>query len=153
MAMTTAEKLIGQDVKGYCGKCKAETLHTVTTVKEDKIARVMCNVCNNYHNFRKLDEETMAATKKKAAKKATKKTTTKKKVTRRRKVDWGTLISDLQDKEISDYTASEDFRETKAIRHKSYGVGVITKQLDYTKFEVVFEDGIKMLGQNIDFSD
>ena len=73
----------------------------------------------------------------------------KKPVRRRRKNDWISLIEKIDEEVIVDYHIDGDFSETEAIRHKSFGVGVITKVLDDNKIEVVFEENQKkILAQN-----
>ncbi len=139
MSDTSADRLVGQEIETKCGKCKAETLHTITSIKEGKIAKVMCNVCNSYHLYR--------AKKEKVAKvKATEK---KPRTIRRGRMSWDNLILEVQEKEVADYSALADFREIRAIRHKTFGMGVITKVHSAHRIEVVFKEGTKLLGQNI----
>ena len=53
MATTSADHLIGREIETRCGKCKTETLHTITKVKKDgSIAKVICNACQNEHVYR-----------------------------------------------------------------------------------------------------
>lgn len=141
MSETSADRLVGQEIETKCGKCKAETLHTITSVKEGKISKVMCNICNSYHLYR--------AKKEKVAK--VKKTTAGKtpRTTRRGRMSWDNLMLEVQEKEVTDYSTMGDFREIKAIRHKNFGIGVITKVHNAYKIEVVFKEGTKLLGQNI----
>ena len=142
MNESSPDRLIGQQIETECGKCKTLTLHTVTAVKDGRISRVMCNICNGYHNFRQK-----AAT---AAKTAA--TKTPRAPSRRTKMNWDSLILAVEEKEVKDYATSGDFRATKAIRHKTFGVGVITKVHTDNKIEVIFKEGTKLLGQNIDVS-
>ncbi len=67
---------------------------------------------------------------------------------RRRKTDWGSLMAEVEEAQIVDYDINADFNETDAIRHKTFGVGVITKILADNKIEVVFEEDKKVLAQN-----
>ena len=140
MSDTSADRLVGQEIETKCGKCKAETLHTITSVKEGKISKVMCNICNSYHLYR--------AKKEKVAKVKTPGTKTTR-TTRRGRMSWDNLILEVQEKEVSDYAATSDFREIRAIRHKSFGIGIITKVHNAHRIEVVFKEGTKLLGQNI----
>jgi len=137
----TTDRLIGQEIETQCGKCKTATLHTVTAVKDGKISRVMCNVCNGYHVYRNKPA---------AAKTVRKTTTARKPTTRRGKLDWDSLMSGLEEKQVMDYSTAADFSSVRAIRHKSFGVGIIIKVLTNTKIEVLFQGGSKLMGQNID---
>ncbi len=140
MSDTSADRLVGQEIETKCGKCKAETLHTITSVKDGKIAKVMCNICNSYHIYRAKKEKVVKV-------KATGTKTTR--TTRRGRMSWDNLMLEVQEKEVSDYTTGGDFREIRAIRHKTFGVGVITKVHNAYRIEVVFKEGTKLLGQNI----
>lgn len=73
----------------------------------------------------------------------------KKPVRRRRKKDWISLMEHIEEDVIVDYHINGDFSETEAIRHKNFGIGVITKVLDDNKIEVIFEENQKkILAQN-----
>lgn len=76
------------------------------------------------------------------------KTDAQKPVRRRRKNDWTSLVEKIDEELIADYDIESDFSEAEAIRHKTFGVGVITKVLDVNKIEVVFEEDKKVLAQN-----
>ena len=144
------DRLIGQELEAYCTKCKQDTWHTVTSTKDDKVHKVLCKDCNTYHVFRPpKGSEAKKTTKRKT--KATAKTT-QKRVTRRRKVNWDTAITEIEESDIIDYAFSDDYREAKAIRHKAFGIGVITKVHDNKKIEVLFKEGAKLMGMNLDFS-
>ncbi|NIR49527.1 hypothetical protein GWO43_13585 [candidate division KSB1 bacterium] len=75
-------------------------------------------------------------------------TTQKPRKRRSRKKDWPSLMAKVEESEIVDYDINGDFSETSAIRHKTFGVGVITKVLAENKIEVVFEENKKILAQN-----
>jgi hypothetical protein len=51
---------------------------------------------------------------------------------------------------VIDYASSGVFSSTPAIRHKNFGVGVITKVHNRNKIEVIFQEGTKILAQNLD---
>jgi len=136
MSDAEVERLIGQEIEFYCGKCKTDTLHKATSVKDGKISRVMCTVCNSYRLYRV----------KSAAPKAPK---APRSGGRRSRMSWDNLILEISEQEAQDYSTGGDFRLVRAIRHKTFGGGVITKVHNDTKIEVVFKEGVKLLGQNI----
>ena len=74
----------------------------------------------------------------------------KPKVKKRGRNSWTSLMKKVEDEEIVEYDINGDFAEKEAIRHKKFGVGVITKILDDRKIEVVFEEDKKVLAQNWD---
>jgi ribosomal protein L44E len=149
MRKESVDKMVGKEVEAYCGKCKADTWHVVTVVKNDKISKVICKICNATHAYKTPDKETPKA--KAASTSARRRTTTgTKRVSGRGKKDWGTLVGQIEDKQVADYALSGEFSSTPAIRHKNFGVGVITKVLAKDKIEVLFQEGTKILAQNFE---
>ncbi len=69
-------------------------------------------------------------------------------VKKRGKNSWPSLMKKVEEELIVDYDMNGDFEEKAAIRHKKFGIGVITKILDDNKIEVVFEEDKKVLAQN-----
>jgi ribosomal protein L44E len=144
MRNESADTLIGQELETYCGKCKTETLHTVTAVKANKISRVMCKTCMGYHLYRAAKETVSSSSGRSARRSKTPRTST------RGKKDWGTLVGQIDDQNVAEYDLGGEFSATPAIRHKTFGVGVITKVLTKNKIEVLFQDGTKILAQNLE---
>jgi len=148
MRSQAADTLVGKDVEAYCGKCKADTWHTVTVVKNDKVAKVICKICNASHAYKA--PENVPGSSKAATKTRRRATTTKR--TPRGKKDWGTLVGQLEDRQVVEYVLSGEFSSTPAIRHKNFGVGVVTKVLAKNKIEVLFQEGTKLLAQNFEMA-
>jgi ribosomal protein L44E len=146
MRSESADTLIGKDVEAYCGKCKTDTWHTVTTVKNGKITKVMCKTCMGYHAYK----APAGAEKVKVAATTSRRRTSKTPRSSRAKKDWGTLVGQIEDQQVVDYALSGEFSKSPAIRHKTFGVGVITKVLTKNKIEVLFQDGTKILAQNFE---
>ncbi|MCG8603479.1 hypothetical protein MJD09_00555 [bacterium] len=132
---------VGQEIETVCTKCKTEMLHVITVLKGTKISKVMCKGCLTTHVYK---ESSTSAEKSTGGTKAVGAT----KGRRSRKYDWPTLVNGLEESEIVDYDLSQPFAERQAIRHKKFGVGVITKIIDDGKIEVVFQDDKKVLAQN-----
>ncbi len=146
MRNESADTLIGKDIEAYCGKCKNDTWHTVTTVKNGKITKVMCKTCIGYHAYK----APQGAEKVKVATTPTRRRTSTTPRASRGKKDWGTLVGQIEDQQVLDYALSGEFSKSPAIRHKTFGVGVITKVLTKNKIEVLFQDGTKILAQNFE---
>ncbi|MFQ5639053.1 MAG: hypothetical protein ACE5IR_13805 [bacterium] len=138
---------VGKEVVSECRKCKADTAHRITVIKDDAVRKVICNSCQHEHVFREPKGVTAVKRGPGRPKKDPSDTTTARK-RRSRKKDWPSLISKVEESEIVDYDLNSDFTETIAIRHKRFGVGVITKVLAENKIEVVFEENKKVLAQN-----
>ncbi|MFQ5710031.1 MAG: hypothetical protein ACE5HO_21460 [bacterium] len=135
---------VGQEIETICTKCKTEMIHVITTIKDDVIKKVMCKGCLTTHVYK---EEKVEAAKKGPGRPPSTGDAPKKRV-RRRKKDWTTLMADVEEGDLTDYDIHSDFAEYQAIRHKHFGVGVITKVLTDNKIEVVFQDKITILAQN-----
>ena len=140
MAAKSKEPEVGQEIETMCTKCKVDMIHVITVLKASKIRKVMCKGCLTTHVYK----DPKAA---KAGPGRPKKVGTGT-VRRSRKYDWPTLVAEVEDSDITDYDFSQPFAEQQAIRHKKFGVGVITKVIDYGKIEVVFQDEKKVLAQN-----
>jgi ribosomal protein L44E len=148
MRKESVDTLVGKDVEAYCGKCKSDTWHVVTVIKNGKVAKVICKICNATHAYKAPEKE---ETKVKAAATTTRRRAIgTKRVSGRGKKDWGTLVGQIEDKQVADYAISGEFSTSPAIRHKNFGVGVITKVLAKNKIEVLFQEGTKILAQNLE---
>ncbi|MFQ5751200.1 MAG: hypothetical protein ACE5HI_04320 [bacterium] len=135
---------VGQEIETQCTKCKTEMIHVITAIKDDKISKVMCKGCLTTHKY-----HAASVTKRgRGRPRKTDKSPSKPAKRRGRKKDWPTLVSKIEESEIVDYSISEDFSDISAIRHKKFGVGVITKILADNKIEVVFQEDKKILAQN-----
>jgi len=148
MRKESVDTLVGKDVEAYCGKCKADTWHVVTVVKNGKVAKVICKICNATHAYKVPEKET--AKTKAASTSPRRRTTGAKRISGRGKKDWGTLVGQIEDRQVTDYAISGEFSSSPAIRHKSFGVGVVTKVLAKNKIEVLFQEGTKILAQNLE---
>jgi hypothetical protein len=147
MRKESADTLVGKDVEAYCGKCKSDTWHVVTVIKNGKVNKVICKICNATHAFKSPNKDALLKT---AATTRRRTTTGTKRISGRGKKDWGTLVGLIEDKQVADYAISGEFSSSPAIRHKSFGVGVITKVLTKNKIEVLFQEGTKLLAQNLE---
>lgn len=145
MRKESVETMVGKEIEAYCGKCKADTWHVVTVVKNGKLNKVICKICNATHAYK-----APASAGPPVAKSATtKRRTTGMTRTGRGKKDWGTLVGQIEDRQVVDYAVSGEFSTAPAIRHKNFGVGVITKVHHRNKIEVIFQEGTKILAQNL----
>jgi hypothetical protein len=141
--MSAKEKNIkvGQELEAHCKKCKANTLHKVTVVKNGVIKKVMCSSCLSTHAYRapqesKADGEALSVAK-------------IRKTARRGVKDWATLVADIDEKSATNYKLSGDYTNTVALQHKIFGLGVITKVISPDKIEVVFKKKTAILAQNL----
>ncbi len=132
---------VGKDIEAYCGKCKIDTLHVITSLDDDKIEKVMCKECNAYHKFRAPKQNSEPAKAKAAIAKP------KKRRTRRDK--WTRLLEKSDSQSATEYIMSENYELATAINHKNFGLGVVKNVIDSRKIEVLFGDGARVLVQNL----
>ena len=138
-------KLVGQEIEAYCGKCKENTIHSITSLSDDKIEKVMCNVCMAYHKFKKPLESTIKPLAKKVE---TKDKAGKKKTTRPRRSKWTRILEETDFSTAIAYKMDQNYDLAMAIHHKTFGPGIVKNVIDNQKIEVLFHDGEKMLVQN-----
>ena len=138
-----SEKLIGQEIEAYCGKCKTDTMHLITAIDEDKVEKVMCKVCMRYHKYKKPAESTA-----KPRVKKTKAQPAKKKTTRTRRSKWPQLLEETNYDSAVEYKMDKNYEIETPIHHKSFGLGIVKDVIDSQKIKVLFHDGEKIMVQN-----
>ena len=137
------EHTIGQELEAYCGKCKIDTLHLITAASDNKIDKVMCKVCTSYHKYKKpTGEETEPKSAKKTEPKPAKKPRTRAKKTAQ-------LLKDADIDTAIEYKMGSIYEVNSAISHKKFGLGIVKSIIDEQKMEVLFNEGEKILVQNI----
>lgn len=129
---------VGEDIESYCRKCKANTVHTLVAKVAKVAKRVLCKTCKAEHNYSKPKDLTA------------KKAAPKKKTTTRRSAasigqKWATLVASLESSSVVDYSMKGNYDENSLIKHPVFGVGVVTKCVNSSRAEVLFETGIKLM--------
>ncbi len=141
----TEEKVeAGSDILAYCGKCKEDSDHTISSTDNDKIYKVLCKTCSALHNYRKPKGAEVGAVKTAKGKKAA---SSKKSLTKSVK-KWNELLADYDLNNAQEYSMKQNQEEAALINHSSFGVGVVMRKIDQNKIEVQFENEIKLLAIN-----
>ncbi len=135
---------VGQEIEGYCRKCKTDTLHVITAMNDDKIEKVMCKMCMSYHKYKQPAESSPVVNVQKTDKKPEQKV---KKRMRRNK--WTRLLDGVDSDAAIEYKMDKEYELETAIHHKIFGLGVVKSIIDSRKIEVLFHDGEKILVQNL----
>ena len=125
----------GDNVDGWCGKCKMILAHTIEAMEGDKPARVHCNTCRAQHNYRRNAPATSAA-----AASSDKPRTTKPRASRHQ-----TLLKGKDMTQAKRYSQTDSYAPGDVVDHPSFGVGVAIALRDTTKIEVLFTNGSKVL--------
>ncbi len=140
-----SEKTIGQEIEAFCGKCKNDTLHVITSIEENKIIKLMCKNCQSYHQYRKPKAAVEGSSKKATTLLEPVVKTTQR---RMRRDKWSRLLDSTEIEAAVEYKMQDSYEIETAINHKTFGLGVVKNIIDSRKIEVLFHDGQKILVQN-----
>ena len=118
---------------------------------EKKIHLVICTRCNSQHRYR----PSLAAMRKKTplpsrrqARLIRKLEETKTPLPQTPLDHWQKLRETLAEVKPLDYDPGEKYRENQAITHPTFGLGFVSRVIDASKIEVVFERQVKILVMN-----
>jgi hypothetical protein len=129
---------VGGAVQAKCGKCKAETKHTVLAMVEEKAERVRCTICEADHKYR-APAKPRAAAKPRVAKApgAAKKNAEVE--------EWAKLSPKWDIAKAVAYKTDASFNKNDLLKHKKFGVGQVQQLIGTNKVRVLFETGVKMM--------
>ena len=138
---------VGSEIEAYCGKCKSDTVHVISSITKEKIEKLMCKTCNAHHKYRKPKGSIKKVVL--ADKKATeqKEQLIKKRSTRRNK--WTRMLDKTEVDTAVKYKMDENYELAMAINHETFGLGIVKEIINSRKIEVLFHDGEKVLVQNL----
>ena len=136
----------GNAAEGYCLECKQDTVQTVLEVEGMQVRLARCEKCGAEAPLviprHKTKAGLRAALKKDDS-------GTRKRRTRRSENDPGKAFrSAIEGKDISSargYSIRIPLTEGDVVRHKRFGVGVVTHILESSKAVILFEDGPRTL--------
>ncbi len=126
---------IGKDIDARCGRCKRETLHTITAMVNETIAQVRCNSCSAIHKYR----PTVAAKAKAASAAGTKPNRVSADMKEYRK-----QIADHDPDDVRKHNVFVRPVEGELIQHKKHGLGYV-KSVAADKAQVLFAGGRKTI--------
>ena len=126
----------GKDVIAYCNKCKLRLSHVIVVMKDENIpGKVTCKTCGDNHAFKE-------------------KPTTRKKSTSisNKAIDavldrWEEAVQKSKEKPQK-YSPRVKFEVNQLVSHPTFGDGVVEKNIDNNKIEVIFKGQIKILVHN-----
>lgn len=135
---------VGQEIVTFCGKCKLDLRHVIVAHKNGNsgaVAKVRCNTCNTIHAFRnKPTEKTLAAA---AARKAAK--PRQKAEVIPVEVEWREQMDKAHKSTSIPYSPQKEFKIGDLVEHPSFGAGIVKLVKDGNKFEIIFQQDIKLL--------
>ena len=131
----------GADVDSYCGKCKLMLAHVIHAMEGDKPAKVECKTCKAVHKYRpKAPGTRKAAAKKKTAGASKTPATTES--------EYDTIMAEIDVSKPLPYAMEKVFEEQAVVKHKKFGVGLVTQVLGGRKINVMFREGTKLLAHS-----
>ena len=138
----------GDDVDGWCTRCKMNLNHRIIAVVGSDIKRVECLTCGSHHNYRPSKHEGGAAKSSTVRKSGSNGSTTGSRNAKanRTKGEWKTFMRDKpEDLVPRPYALSQAYKPGEYIEHPVLGTGKVLEILSPEKMQVVFEDGRKIL--------
>ena len=126
----------GKDIIAYCNKCKLRLSHVIAVMKNETTpGKVTCKTCKATHIYRD-----QPATRKKSSPSAVKNPD---KILNR----WedGVAKSSVAPRKYSPRTK---YDLDDIISHPTFGDGIVEKNIDNNKIEVIFEGQVKILVHN-----
>lgn len=133
---------VGKEIVTYCSKCKLDLAHLIVAMKDSETPhKVLCNTCKTTHAYKAKKVATPSAARKSG--------TPKKRISTEDKIIniWEKAMAKLEGEPIA-YNIRQKFEIGDVIGHPTFGPGLVDKNLDANKIEVVFRGTIKVLMHN-----
>jgi len=135
---------VGQNIDGWCTKCKLILAHTIEAMVGERVSRVHCNTCGAQHAWRASQPGT---TTRASASRASASGPRRVAV---RAVDpaaeYDALIGKRDNGAARPYSVHDGFRLHDLVAHPTFGVGVVTEDRG-DKIDVLFREGARTLAQ------
>lgn len=133
----------GDELFTYCTSCKMNLRHVIIAHKAGNsgpVAKVRCNTCASIHSLRNAP----GTTGERAGRSAS--------ATPREKaqhipvaVEWREQLSQREGQPSLPYAPIKDFKIGDVIDHPTFGCGIVRNLKDGNKFEVLFQNDVKVL--------
>lgn len=115
----------GVEIEAWCPTCKLIRTHVIVAMKGTRAAKTECRTCNSTHAYRKNPPNTAA----------------------KRRSQYQDAMDGRDLSKPIPYKLSKKFNEEDVIKHKSFGIGLVTRLISEKKMEVLFEESTKLLVQ------
>jgi len=115
----------GSEIEAWCPACKDLRTNVVVALKGTRAAKTECRVCGSVHAYRKNPPDHRAKKKNQYA-------------------------DAMEGRDISKpalYKITKKYNQDDVIKHKTFGIGLVTKVISDKKLEVLFEDSTKLMIQ------
>lgn len=133
----------GEEIDSWCLKCKDITNHTIIAMEEEKIAKVLCNVCRGRHNYRPAQP---GKTKKESGSAEGTTAKTKTPLSVRKAADsYAKMLNGRNLEEAVPYAMTSLFSKNDLVDHPTFGLGLVTAIIPPNKIESTFNEGPRIL--------
>lgn len=122
-------------IEALCRNCKADTSHLVGSMENNEIKQVECEICNNTHKYEKSIKTILEEIEKLPN------------YNPQKNISDSGYNMDEADVPV-EYKISKAFKPLTKIKHKKFGIGIVTAVINRKKISVKFKDGSKKLAQN-----
>lgn len=132
---------VGKEIVTHCSKCKLELAHIIVAMRDEATPhKVQCKTCGSNHSYK---IKKVATARKRTA------TGRKPRVSAAEKVFnlWEEGMKKFKGDAIP-YSIKTKFEVGQVINHVKFGPGVVEKNIDSNKIEVIFEKDVKILMHN-----
>jgi hypothetical protein len=136
----------GQEIDAYCTRCKLDLTHKIVAVVGNKPVRVECRTCYGIHNYR--PPRSAAAATPAAPRSAPRVAGASPGKSARSAPAPEPSLAPPDHAHIMIYRPADRFSTGSWISHKTFGVGLVLRELSPTKIEVRFESDTKVLVHN-----
>jgi hypothetical protein len=137
----------GQEIDAYCTRCKLDLTHKIVAVVGNKPVKVECRTCYGIHNFRlPRSAPAPAATTPRATPRARESSSVVRSA--RTAAETAPPLTPPDHAHIQLYKPADRFAVGSWISHKTFGLGVVLRELSPTKVEVRFDSDTKVLVHN-----
>jgi hypothetical protein len=144
---------VSKEVVCYCGRCRMDLGHTITSTLNGKPAKVICRTCRSEHIYRGkkgITEPLKQGEDVPYLKEGSGSGPTRKRVASDQpkavpvEVEWQRQMN-ATNKAIQPYAADQKFAAGDKLSHPTFGMGVVQKLVYPNKVEILFQSDLKIL--------
>ncbi|UCD34167.1 MAG: hypothetical protein JSU90_07640 [Nitrospiraceae bacterium] len=130
----------GGELDAWCTKCKMHLTHTIIAMVDSVPKRVKCNTCGGQHNYRPDPSERSrikpkGPSRKRGAREALHE-------------EYVSRLAASDPSLAKKYSLRGVFSKDEIVDHPRFGMGIVVSVPSTFRVEVLFKDGVRLLGQN-----
>ena len=113
----------GVEIQAWCPSCKLVRTHVIVAMKGTRAAKTECRICSSSHAYRKNPPDTKA----------------------KKRSQYEDAMEGRDVTKPIAYKLSKKYNAEDVIKHKSFGIGLVTRLISEKKIEVLFLESTKLL--------